>query len=145
MAAVKGGHGGTSRFKGVCWKKSNSKWEANIKIDGKSTHLGYFDDEEAAAHAYDEAAARLGRPVNFPDSSGGTKAVKGGRGGTSRFKGVNWHKSHSKWKAKIKIDGKSTHLGYFDDEEEAASAYDVCAALLRRPVNFPAADGDMRI
>ena len=59
----------TSKFKGVCWDKRRGRWVAQCKRDGKS-YLGRFDDELAAAEAYDEAAretwgehARL----NFPD------------------------------------------------------------------------------
>jgi len=34
-------------------------WEAQIKIDGKTKHLGHFKREEDAARAYDEAARQL--------------------------------------------------------------------------------------
>lgn len=46
----------TSRFKGVCWKKRNGNWTAQIKIDKKYKHLGVFSCEEDAARAYDQAA-----------------------------------------------------------------------------------------
>jgi hypothetical protein len=36
---------------------------------------------------------------------------------------VCWHKTSGKWRARIRIDGKQRHLGYFADEEEAAAAY----------------------
>jgi hypothetical protein len=29
------------------------KWQSQIKIDGLRKHIGYFDDEEEAARAYD--------------------------------------------------------------------------------------------
>lgn len=38
-------------------------------------------------------------------------------------KGYSWHKRDKKWHARIKLDGKKIHLGYFDIEEEARQAY----------------------
>ena len=48
--------GGTSRFKGVCWNKWHQQWQAQVSVGGRRRHLGYFDDEESAARAYDAAA-----------------------------------------------------------------------------------------
>ena len=47
----------TSGRKGVCWNKGSGKWQAGIKVRGKSLHLGLFDDIDAAAAAYQQAAA----------------------------------------------------------------------------------------
>lgn len=38
----------TSGVMGVSWRKSDRKWQAQIKIDGRTIHLGYFDDLEHA-------------------------------------------------------------------------------------------------
>ena len=38
-------------------------------------------------------------------------------------KGYSWDKSRGKWRARIKIDGRQTHLGLFDNEEDAHQAY----------------------
>lgn len=46
------------------------------------------------------------------------------RDGSSVYKGVSWSKKHSKWKAQIRRYGKNTHLGLFESEEDAATAYD---------------------
>lgn len=43
-------------LKGVNWHKSNRRWRAAIKIDGRIKHLGLFDDKEAAHAAYQKAA-----------------------------------------------------------------------------------------
>jgi hypothetical protein len=46
---------------------------------------------------------------------------------TSGYKGVNWHKVNQKWRAKIKINGRSKYLGCFTDIEDAAKAYEKAA------------------
>jgi HNH endonuclease len=50
-------HKSTGNIKGWCWNKANCKWQAYIKINGKTIHLGYFDNHEDAAAAYAKAAA----------------------------------------------------------------------------------------
>ena len=43
---------------------------------------------------------------------------------SSRFWGVSWHQQNNKWQAQYQdVDGKTRSLGTFDDEEEAARAY----------------------
>ena len=38
-------------------------------------------------------------------------------------KGYSWHKKSNKWRALIRINGESKHLGLFDVEQEARNAY----------------------
>jgi len=57
---------GSSQYTGVYWARKEHKWRAVARIGGgKKKHLGFFEDEIAAAKAYDELAAELGRPTNF--------------------------------------------------------------------------------
>ncbi len=42
---------------------------------------------------------------------------------TSKYKGVSWHKGAKKWVAQFYTNGKSTYLGAFSTEEEAAIKY----------------------
>lgn len=49
---------------------------------------------------------------------------------SSKFKGVYWNKASSKWHARIMKDGEYSHLGYFEDEVEAAKAYNSAAKEL---------------
>lgn len=49
------------------------------------------------------------------------------KNGSSKFMGVSWYKTSSKWTAQICINGKMKRLGYFIDELTAAKAYDVVA------------------
>lgn len=47
--------------------------------------------------------------------------------GTSKFKGVSWSNARQKWCASIMVKRKSTNLGRFKSETEAAHAYNVAA------------------
>ena len=49
----------TSKYKGFSWFKACNKWKAQIKLNGKSFHLGYFDNEKDAARAYNNKALEL--------------------------------------------------------------------------------------
>lgn len=52
------------------------------------------------------------------------------KNGSSKFKGVCWHKIAQKWQAQIKFKCKFIYLGSFDNEIEAAKAYDTKAKEL---------------
>jgi hypothetical protein len=48
----------------------------------------------------------------------------------NRYRGVYWHKGQRKWYARITSNGKTSWLGAFFSEIEAARAYDHAAARL---------------
>ena len=82
------------------------------------------------------------------------KQGHGGKPCTSGFLGVTWYKSSRQWKAEIRHNGERHRLGPFDDEQEAARAYDTAARRLRpkgeahggragntwKQLNFPTAE-----
>lgn len=56
-------------YKGV--NVQNGRWHARFEFNQKTIHLGYFDDVESAAMAYDAAVRRvfgIYALVNFPDA-----------------------------------------------------------------------------
>jgi hypothetical protein len=49
----------SSQYIGVNWDKKINKWRAQIYIDGKLKHLGYFTDEYEAHLAYQKALKEI--------------------------------------------------------------------------------------
>lgn len=45
----------TSGYKGVTWSKKSQKWQASIRVKGKSLHVGLFERAEDAFAAAQEA------------------------------------------------------------------------------------------
>jgi hypothetical protein len=105
--------GGTSKYVGVRSSAIN-KWRAEIYINGKLKHLGYFTDEYEAHLAYQKALKMYHE---------GNLSFMKPKEFSCKYKGVYWHKSKNKWVARIKVDGKVKYLGYFTDEYEAHLVY----------------------
>lgn len=55
---------------------------------------------------------------------------------TSKYKGVFFRTRTNNWIACVTINGKKSELGAFDDETEAAKAYDRVAFRLGRKTNI---------
>ncbi len=156
--------GGTSRHRGVSWNEGKGKWQAQLTVDGKEQHIAYFEDEEAAARAWDDALREHGlqeeRGLNFPregerswaDIEAERRATRErnlatvlGRRAEGRsdspFRGVSWDEQTGKWHARLQVDGTQQHPGYFEDEKDAARAWDDAVRerglVDKRGVNFP--------
>jgi len=46
----------TSGYKGVSWHKVNKQWQTSISVNGNRIYLGSYEDKDAAAARYLEAA-----------------------------------------------------------------------------------------
>lgn len=59
-----------SGYRGVSWNTRMKKWAADIRANGATKHLGYFEDPKEAARVYDAAAREYHGAraiVNFKD------------------------------------------------------------------------------
>ena len=115
-----------SQYKGVVKSKKTGWWEAAIRKDGKQISLGSYETEIAAASAYNDYARRMwGEYAVLNDIEEvdyrNFRHLKG-ENCASVYRGVCLRKS-GKWVARITLEGKRISLGYFDEEVEAAKAY----------------------
>lgn len=51
----------SSQFVGVYWIKAMNKWRAQIQLNGKKIHIGYFKCEHEAGRAWNREASKLNR------------------------------------------------------------------------------------
>jgi hypothetical protein len=160
----------SSRFWGVHWDRKDKKWRAQYyDADGKTRHVGIYDDEEEAARAVNKAIRDAGledqRRTNAVDATGALVPKSGDhrrrdRSGvvapdpahdltatTSKFWGVSWDKKRRRWQAQYRdVDGKTRFIGLFDTQEAAAHAVNAAirrAGLEGRRKTNPVVDGQL--
>lgn len=145
-------HRWTGRYEAHLWDKNC--WNESQNKKGRQVYLGAYDDEEAAAHAYDLAALKYwGQEtiLNFPLSAyqeelkemegqskeeyiGSLRRKSSGFSrGVSKYRGVARHHHNGRWEARIgRVFGnKYLYLGTYATQEEAATAYDMAAIEYR--------------
>ncbi|XP_020595243.1 AP2-like ethylene-responsive transcription factor At1g16060 [Phalaenopsis equestris] len=145
-------HRWTGRYEAHLWDKNC--WNESQNKKGRQVYLGAYDEEEAAARAYDLAALKYwghDTTLNFPlsnyeeevkDMDGlskeeyiGTLRRKssGFSRGVSKYRGVARHHHNGRWEARIgRVFGnKYLYLGTYATQEEAAIAYDKAAIEYR--------------
>ncbi|KAL2322213.1 hypothetical protein Fmac_026592 [Flemingia macrophylla] len=142
-------HRWTGRYEAHLWDKNC--WNESQNKKGRQ---GAYDDEEAAAHAYDLAALKYwGQDtiLNFPLTTyrndlkemegqsreeyiGSLRRKSSGFSrGVSKYRGVARHHHNGRWEARIgRVFGnKYLYLGTYATQEEAATAYDMAAIEYR--------------
>ncbi|XP_027331820.1 AP2-like ethylene-responsive transcription factor At1g16060 [Abrus precatorius] len=151
----------SSIYRGVTRHRWTGRYEAHLwdkhcwnESQNKKGRQGAYDNEEAAARAYDLAALKYwGQDtiINFPLSNyqnemkemegqsreeyiGSIRRKSSGFSrGVSKYRGVARHHYNGRWEARIgKVFGnKYLYLGTYATQEEAATAYDLAAIEYR--------------
>uniref|UniRef100_A0A7S3YSZ1 AP2/ERF domain-containing protein n=1 Tax=Lotharella globosa TaxID=91324 RepID=A0A7S3YSZ1_9EUKA len=89
---------------------------------------GPYQDASSRGVTKSRSRSRKGSKTRISGAKKGGAFVSPARKVTSKYIGVSYHSNRGKWQVKIRSNGKQKHLGYFDDEIEAARAYN-CAAI----------------
>lgn len=127
------------------------QWAPKV-LGGNLATLFDSDDEDGAARAYDKVARHVRDKVahgqrsldhlvrlNFPSGveqaaydEATDQRMEASQPRVSQFIGVTYNTEVRKWQAKLKTEHSgSQHLGVYEEEEDAARAWDAAARLAR--------------
>ena len=122
-----------------------NKFQAMIRIGGRSTYIGMYDTPKEAAIAYDRAVLKANKCtslLNFPDMVHNLdvepKRKNQQKRSSTGYRGVE--KRSKGFRATIYLNGKRTRIGPFDTATSAALAYDQAAIKKgnkSHTLNFP--------
>lgn len=135
----------SSKYKNVHFDKKKDKFCVQISVNGKTFHLGYYDDEVKGAETVDKYIVhnKLDHiDLNFPDKR--EEYLKEcyiqpkTQNKSSEYEGVQ--KRYAKYATVLYLNGKNIYLLTSDDPIECAKKYDeyiVKNNIKSKKLNFP--------
>lgn len=110
-----------------CIKPDKGNMYAMCRIEGKAICMhqfitGYKMTDHKNGYGLDNQRHNLREVSNQQNCMNGKP-----RKGISKYKGVCWSKSTKKWQSNITVSGKQIFLGVYENEKDAALAYNVAA------------------
>jgi hypothetical protein len=100
-------------------------WYLHTKEDPATFQIDHMDNNKA-----NNKIENLRLATGAQNSYNATKKSRA----LSQYKGVTFSARHDKWVTRIRVNGKTTHLGYFIDELKAHETY--CLAALEMHGEF---------
>ena len=91
----------------VDWVENKSNWEEGLTLDRIDNDKGYSPDNCTFS-------TRTIQSINQRQQSNNT----------SGYVGITWDKHRNKWSARVHINNKGKHIGYYLNKEEAVLARD---------------------
>ena len=118
------------KIKNYCWFKSNkgyvvtSVYMGNNKNKTLGLHSLVMDasDDIYVDHIRHNKLDNRKSELRFINSVNNERNSKLSKNNTSGVTGVTWHSRDNVWQARIKVNYKYIHLGYFDKFEDAVAA-----------------------
>jgi hypothetical protein len=135
----------TSKYKGVCWDEPRGMWLAQIRKGRVYAHIGRFEDESAAAEAYDAAAQVLfgaSAHLNFPDQPSTEQAMADARtaldsaANKTRAQRLRQRDIERQLRRVTKPVGLSGDNGAMISQETARQLFDVAPCVWQRWQGF---------
>lgn len=126
-----------ARYAGMLTGSPNTHGYLQVGIEGRlylahrlcwALHYGVWPDGEidhVSGVKTDNRISNL-RVVTLQANCKNKRIYAGNKSGVS---GVSWYASRSKWRAKINVNGKVKHVGYFSTIEEAKEARGIAEAI----------------
>jgi prophage antirepressor-like protein len=138
----------SSNYIGVSYWKQRKYFVVSIKLNSKTYNLGHNDNEIECAKLYNQQALYFNETLAstyelniIPDyitiSKNIIKEIQNSKqlNKTSKYIGVSFNKQTKKYKATVVYNKKQIHIGFFENELDAAKAYNTKAEELNKEFN----------